>query len=200
MDFEKGVPFDPGYSQHTYVFSEHIESIYNIMKSIKAPHQKRFQFKVFQPKITSLFQNSAAFYLGCLLWATFIKQNFKDSPKEILDNHFYGREMKDEKENFVEEVDFLIDYCGQFEKDCKYYLGKNEKLPSNWTRVLLLYKDFLTINENFNAVKTTADLKLPAPIKELSKEDLEIVYKTINSVTKSGRLEGLFGVEKLLID
>lgn len=197
MELEKGVPFDPGYSEHTYHFSENIESVYNVMASIKAPHQKKFQFKVFVPRIAEIFGNSVAFYLGCLLWASYINKNFAQNPKEILNNNFYAQETDDEY--IFSEVDFMLEYISKFEKDTKYYLGKPEKFPQNWERILTVYKSFLFLNSNFKDVKMTSDLKLPSEIKEISKENLEIILKKIESVTESGRLEELFDVEGLLI-
>lgn len=196
MNLEKSVPFDPGYSQHSYQFSENIEAVYNVLKSIKTPHQKKFQFKVFQPKIVMMYENSVAFYLGCLLWASYIKKAFSEAPKEISDNNFYDKEIDDD---IFSEINCLTDYFSQYEKDCKYYLSKPCLLNEEWLRIINVYKDFLTVNDNFKKVKDTSDLRLPKEIKDISPQDLSIILEKIEAVTVSGKLEELFEVKDLVV-
>lgn len=198
MDFSKGVLFDPGYSKYTLPFSQNIDAAYNMILSIKAPHQRKFKFQMVYPQLLKLLEHTISFYLGCLLWATFISKNFKDNPKEILDNHYIGQKIKEDEMLF--EVNYAIGYIEKLKKDCKYYLGKTCNLPDDWMQIMQLYKEFLMVNEFLVDAKSSADIKLPLAIKEPSQDDLNKILEQIELVVKSGELKELFKVNKLIID
>ncbi|MEI3254174.1 MAG: hypothetical protein V8R83_02490 [Candidatus Gastranaerophilaceae bacterium] len=198
MDFSKGVLFDPGYSKYTLPFSQNINAAYNMILSIKAPHQRKFKFQMVYPQLLKLLEHTISFYLGCLLWATFISKNFKDNPKEILDNHYIGQKIKEDEMLF--EVNYAIGYIEKLKKDCKYYLGKTCNLPDDWMQIMQLYKEFLMVNEFLVNAKSSADIKLPLAIKEPSQDDLNKILEQIELVVKSGELKELFKVKKLIID
>lgn len=198
MDFSKGVLFDPGYSKYTLPFSQNIDAAYNMILSIKAPHQRKFKFQMVYPQLLKLLEHTISFYLGCLLWATFISKNFKDNPKEILDNHYIGQKIKEDEMLF--EVNYAIGYIEKLKKDCKYYLGKTCNLPDDWMQIMQLYKEFLMVNEFLVEAKSSADIKLPLAIKEPSQDDLNKILEQIELVVKSGELKELFKVKKLIID
>lgn len=197
MDFSKGVLFDPGYSKYTLPFSQNIDAAYNMILSIKAPHQRKFKFQMVYPQLLKLLEHTISFYLGCLLWATFISKNFKDNPKEILDNHYIGQKIKEDEMLF--EVNYAIGYIEKLKKDCKYYLGKTCNLPDDWMQIMQLYKEFLMVNEFLVDAKSSADIKLPLAIKEPSQDDLNKILEQIELVVKSGELKELFKVKKLII-
>ena len=197
MDFSKGVLFDPGYSKYTLPFSQNIDAAYNVLFSIKAPHQRKFKFQILYPQLLKLLEHTVSFYLGCLLWAAFISQNFHKDPKDILENSFDGAEVKEEEMLF--EVNYAINYIEKLKKDCKYYLGKNCNLPEDWSQVMNIYKEFLTMNDFLVNAKTTADIKLPDEIKKLSEDELKTVLDTIGNVVSTGELKNLFKVKKLII-
>lgn len=198
MDFSKGVLFDPGYSKYTLPFSQNIDAAYNMILSIKAPHQRKFKFQIIYPQLLKLLEHTISFYLGCLLWATFISKNFKDNPKEILDNNYIGQKIKEDEMLF--EVNYAIGYIEKLKKDCKYYLGKTCNLPDDWMQIMQLYKEFLMVNEFLVDAKSSADIKLPLAIKEPSQDDLNKILEQIELVVKSGELKELFKVKKLIID
>ncbi|DAB20487.1 TPA: hypothetical protein CPT85_09895 [Candidatus Gastranaerophilales bacterium HUM_21] len=198
MDFSKGVLFDPGYSKYTLPFSQNIDAAYNMILSIKAPHQRKFKFQMVYPQLLKLLEHTISFYLGCLLWAAFISNNFKDNPKEILDNHYIGQKIKEDEMLF--EVNYAIGYIEKLKKDCKYYLGKTCNLPDDWMQIMQLYKEFLMVNEFLVDAKSSADIKLPLAIKEPSQDDLNKILEQIELVVKSGELKELFKVKKLIID
>lgn len=197
MDFSKGVLFDPGYSKYTLPFSQNIDAAYNVLFSIKAPHQRKFKFQILYPQLLKLLEHTVSFYLGCLLWAAFISQNFQKDPKDILENSFDGAEVKEEEMLF--EVNYAINYIEKLKKDCKYYLGKTCNLPEDWSQVMNIYKEFLTMNDFLVNAKTTADIKLPDEIKKLSEDELKTVLDTIENVVSTGELKNLFKVKKLII-
>lgn len=198
MDFSKGVLFAPGYSKYTLPFSQNIDAAYNMILSIKAPHQRKFKFQMVYPQLLKLLEHTISFYLGCLLWATFISKNFKDNPKEILDNHYIGQKIKEDEMLF--EVNYAIGYIEKLKKDCKYYLGKTCNLPDDWMQIMQIYKEFLMVNEFLVEAKSSADIKLPLAIKEPSQDDLNKILEQIELVVKSGELKELFKVKKLIID
>lgn len=198
MDFSNGVLFDPGYSKYTLPFSQNIDAAYNMILSIKAPHQRKFKFQMVYPQLLKLLEHTISFYLGCLLWATFISKNFKDNPKEILDNHYIGQKIKEDEMLF--EVNYAIGYIEKLKKDCKYYLGKTCNLPDDWMQIMQIYKEFLMVNEFLVEAKSSADIKLPLAIKEPSQDDLNKILEQIELVVKSGELKELFKVKKLIID
>ena len=198
MDFSKGVLFDPGYSKYTLPFSQNIDAAYNMILSIKAPHQRKFKFQMVYPQLLKVLEHTISFYLGCLLWATFISKNFKDNPKEILDNHYIGQKIKEDEMLF--EVNYAIGYIEKLKKDCKYYLGKTCNLPDDWMQIMQLYKEFLMVNEFLVDANSSADIKLPLAIKEPSQDDLNKILEQIELVVKSGELKELFKVKKLIID
>ena len=198
MDFSKGVLFDPGYSKYTLPFSQNIDAAYNTILGIKAPHQRKFKFQILYPQLLKLLEHTVSFYLGCLLWASFISKNFKETPKDILNNHYINQEVNDEEMLF--EVNYAINYIEKLKKDCQYYLGKNCNLPDDWKEVMEVYKDFLTSNNFLVNAKTTSDIVLPAKIKELSQNDLNKILEQIESVVSSGELKELFKVKKIILD
>lgn len=198
MDFSKGVLFDPGYSKYTMAFSPNIDAAHNMLFSIKALHQRKFKFQIMYPQLLKLLEQTVSFYLGCLLWAAFITQNFKSEPKEILDNSFIGKTVN--AEDMLFEVNYAINYIDKLKKDCKYYLGKNCNIPDDWEEVMTVYKDFLTLNDFLVNAKTTADIKLPQKIKTPSKTELEEILENIENVTKTGELKELFKVKKYILD
>ena len=117
MDFSKGVLFDPGYSKYTLPFSSNIDAAYNMLFTIKSPHQRKFKFQMLYPQLLKLLEHTVSFYLGCLLWASFISNNFADEPKDIIENSYIGKTVKEDEMLF--EVNYAISYIEKLKKDCK---------------------------------------------------------------------------------
>ena len=197
MDFTNGVLFDPGYSKYTLPFSSNIDAAYNVLFTIKSPHQRKFKFQLLYPQLLKLLEQTVAFYLGCLLWASFISYNFKDNPKNILDNSYLGKNADEDKMLF--EINYAASYLEKLKKDCKYYLGKNCNIPDDWQKILDVYKEFLTENNFLVNAKTTADIKLPEKLRPLLSEDLNTVLETIESVVSTGDLPALFKVKEFIL-
>ena len=148
------------------------------------------------PQLLKLLEHSVSFYLGCLLWATFITQNFEE-PKDILDNDYYGQTIDEEKMLF--EVNYIISYIDKLKKDFKYYLLKNCNLPEYWTTIMTCYKEFLIINKFLTNTHKTSDVKLPINERRLSKDELEIILEKIKEVVVSGELRNLFDVKNFIL-
>lgn len=197
MDFSEGVLFDPGYSKFALPFSPNIDAGYNMLLSIKSPHQRKFKFQILYPQFLKLLENTVNFYLGCLLWATFISRNFLNDPKEILENNFLGRDVNEEDMLF--EINYAISYVEKLKKDCQYYLGKNCNIPSDWVNILLVYKDFLIMNNYLVDAQNTSDIKLPQTIKTTSSNDLNLILEKIESVLQLGDLSKLIEAKDFIL-
>ena len=197
MDFSKGVLFDPGYSKYTLAFSQNIDAAYNLLFTMKSMHQRKFKFQMIYPQLLKLLEHTVSFYLGCLLWATFISKNFENNPKDILDNCYIGKNVNEEEMLF--EVNYAISYFDKLKKDCKYYLGKDCNLPKEWVEIFEVYKNFFKINNFLVDAKSTADIKLPTEIKQVSDDDLNQILKKIEEVINNGELKNLFDVKSLIL-
>lgn len=198
MDFSKGVLFDPGYSKYILAFAPNIDAAYNVLFATQSQHQRKFKFQMIYPQLLKLLENTVAFYLGCLLWATFISKNFAESPKDILDNDYLGREVNEE--SMLYEVNYAISYIEKIQKDCKYYLGKTCVISPTWSQILNTYKEFLTINNFLVDAKSTSDIKLPSDISQnIDKESLDTILDKIEQVVHNGELKELFKIQDLIL-
>ncbi len=194
MNFNDGVQFDPGFIQHISAFEPNIEYVYNTLNTCRNFNQKKMQFKMFYPKIQSLLKNYLGFYLGCILWAVYIK-NLDEKP--ILNNLCFGGEYSEN--DSLEEVDFIKKYIEQLKKDVKYYTGQNFSIDSQSLNILDAYRNFLKDNKGFVETKTTKDIKLPQGFKTPSDKDLKEILEGIEKVIENGKLYELFPLaEKVL--
>ena len=181
-----GVQFDPGFVKHMSAFVPNIQYVYNSLVQFKNFNQKKMQFKMYFPKIQKLIKDYMGFYIGCILWAIYIKQFDNE---EILNNLCFGGEYSDEET--LSEVDFIKEYLEQLKKDVKYYIGQDYSYDEKYLKILEIYREFLKINEGFVKTQKTNDLVIPPNIKPLSKEDLDLVSKEIDRVVKDGNLNSL---------
>ena len=194
IDTKDNVQFDPGFIQHMSAFEPNIQYVYNSLNSCRNFNQKKMQFKMFYPKIQSLLKNYLGFYLGCILWAVYIKSL---GEKPIAGNLCYGGDFSETET--LEEVDFIKSYIEQLKKDAKYYLGQNFSIDEESIKVLDAYREFLKLNEGFVKVQTTADVKLPASLKSVDEAGLKEILVGIEQVIKNGKLHELFALsEKVL--
>lgn len=194
IDIEDGVQFDPGFIQHISAFEPNIEYVYDTISTCRNFNQKKMQFKMFYPKIQSLLKNYLGFYLGCILWAVYIK-NLDEKP--ILNNLCFGGEYSEN--DTLEEIDFIKKYIEQLKKDVKYYTGQNFSIDSQSLNILDAYRNFLKENKGFVETKTTKDIKLPEGFKTPSDKDLKEILEGIEKVIENGKLYELFPlVEKVL--
>ena len=187
IDIKDGVQFDPGFIQHISAFEPNIEYVYNTLGSCRNFNQKKMQFKMFYPKIQSLLKNYLGFYLGCILWAVYIK-NLDEKP--VLNNLCFGGEYSEN--DTLEEVDFIEKYIEQLKKDVKYYTGQNFSIDAESLNILDAYREFLKENKGFVETKTTTDIKLPKGFKTPSEKDLQEILDGIERVIENGKLHELF--------
>ena len=128
-------------------------------------------------KILSIFENNIGFYVGCLLWAAYIKTQPK---QEILSNHCFGKPYN-EDEN-ISETRFIIQFTELFPKDMKYFLGQNFTFDEKHIRLLKVYEEFLILNKGFTESKYNSDVQLPNIVKT---EKAESYQEIINKVLKT---------------
>ncbi len=180
----KEVKFDPGFIQHMSAFVPNIEYVYNSLGQFRNFNQKKQQFKMYYPKIQSLLKNYIGFYVGCMLWAIYIKQF--DGAK-VLNNLCFGGEYN-EKES-LSEVDFIKEYTEQLKKDAKYYAGQDFVLDEVSVKIIDAYREFLKANEGFVKTQTTNDIKIPSILK--TPANLKEINKAIEKVCENGKLQEL---------
>lgn len=183
------IQFDPGFVKHMSVFVPNIQYVYNSLAQFKNFNQRKLQFKMYYPKILSLIKNYIGFYLGCMLWAVYIKQFDNE---DILNNLCYGGEYSDNET--LAEVEFVKTYLEQLKKDAKYYIGQNYLYDEIYIKIVNAYREFLKVNEGFVKTQKTNDLKIPDILKTPSKEDMEIISQEINKVVDDGNLYNLLKI------
>lgn len=179
----KGLEFDPGFAPYILAFQGTVEYLYTDINRFKNLSQKKLKFMQYNKKIIDIFNNNLGFYIGCLLWASYIKTQPK---QEILSNHCYGKPYN-EDEN-TSETRFMIQFTELFPKDMKYFLGKNYSFDENHIRLLKIYEEFLVLNKGFTESKYNTDIILPNSVKT---EDAENYKEIIENVLKTGDLSKL---------
>lgn len=197
-NFEKEVPFDPGYSAISFSFIDNLEAVIEDYTKFKANHQKKFWLSTSESKIVDLIERSTAFYLGCLLWGSFIHLRFKDAPKPVVGSNI--PKMSDEEfKNFdcACEVKAILEYIKLLDRDCKYFLKRPIKISALVVEILNNYVDFAQLNNNFRDIKTTADVNLPKFCDRFSKmtnEQLDNLREQIFAVIEQKKIELLYGL------
>lgn len=194
---ESTVKFDPGIGDLVIDFNNFINELYSQLMSFQTIHQKRARFKLYVKKINQSMQNNVAFYLGCLLWAYYVKNENINNPKMIEGNLFLSL-SEDEKDNYdyMIQVNFMENYFDSYERDVLYYTSQKLKVPNEWRIIISLYKEFIEKNSGFINVKTTSDIILPEKLANkkitfdinsiiqtaIEKRDLTIILDVANLV------------------
>lgn len=198
MNFDKNVPFDPGYSKLSFSFIDHISYVAGSYNQLKAVHQKKFQLSKIEQPVLDLITKSSAFYLGCMLWGGFVASRFKNEPKELIGNNTEGLSPQElEAVDCGAESRFMLQYIEAFDKDCKYFLKRPAKVPPFTKEILENYIEFAKLNNNFINVDTTDKIKLPKALehfKDLSNEQLDTLCDKIYSIIESGKIEALLEI------
>lgn len=192
MDFEKSIPFDLGLGQHVQSFAANIEYAYSELNSFVNSKMRKFQFQRFYPIFDEEIELNINFYIGCMLWACYIKQ-FDN--KEISENPVLGEDVNEEQSLF--NVNYLRNYLPKFEKDSKYYLNKIVKINPKYYDLIDLYEEFLKINNHFVNTKTSSDLNLPFKIEN---PDYNKILNTIQKAVETGDFSSLREYMDILLE
>lgn len=169
---QKGLEFDPGFAPYIFAFQGTIKYLYTDINKFKNFSQKKLKFRQYHKKMLELFYNNLGFYIGCLMWAAYLKAQ---PEQEILNNPCFGVELSEE-ENIYETV-FMIKFLELYPKDMKYFLGENYKTDSDDLKILEMYKEFLILNKGFAETKNNTDILLPQNIKYENVEELKNIIE-----------------------
>ncbi|OLA75464.1 MAG: hypothetical protein BHW62_00310 [Acinetobacter sp. CAG:196_36_41] len=173
----KGLEFDPGFAPYILAFRGTVEYLYMDINRFKNLSQRKMKFRQYYKKFLELFNNNLGFYVGCLMWAAYIKTQ---PEQDILNNNCLGGEYNEEEN--VSDVDFMIKFLELLPKDMKYFLGMDYEINPEDLKILEMYKEFLTINKGFVNSKKNTDILLPSGMKtdgaENFKDRIDEVLKT----------------------
>ena len=179
----KGIEFDPGFGPHILAFRGTVEYLYMDINRFKNFSQKKMKFMQYHKKFIDMLNNNLGFYVGCLMWAAYIKTQ---PQQEILSNHCYGMEYNEESN--ISDTRFMAGSVELFPKDMKYFLNQNYAFDENISKLIEIYEEFLVINKGFVESKYNTDIQLPASVKTEKAEE----YKTqIDGVLKTKDLSKL---------
>jgi hypothetical protein len=186
--------FDPGYGKHLVSLIFSLEDMYNDINRFKNLKQKQFYFKQYYPGMLKLLKQNTEFYLGCLLWAVYLKSL---SEGKISGNHCLGNEYNEEKS--LVELIFLMNFMKNFSKDTKYFMNQDFQYSKEDMEMLEVYKEFAQMNEGFVKVEKNTDIKLPESIKTPSETELKTIKSTIDEVAISGDFDKLNSLKGFIL-
>lgn len=173
----KGLEFDPGFGPYILAFRGTVEYLYMDINRFKNLSQKKMKFMQYYKKVLDIFNNNIGFYVGCLMWAAYIKTQPK---QKILSNHCLGQEYNEEAN--ISDTQFMFQFTELFPRDMKYFLGQNFSFDENIINLLKVYEEFLVMNKGFVNSEFNTDIELPKSVKienaEKYKEQIEEVLKT----------------------
>lgn len=179
----KGLEFDPGFAPYIMAFQGSVEYLYSDINRFKNLSQRKMKFMQYNKKIIEIFNNNIGFFVGCLMWAAYIKTQPK---QKILSNNCFGQKY-DEKAN-IADTQFMLKFTELFPKDMKYFLGQNYEFDENIIKLLKIYEEFLIINKGFTESEYNTDIQLP----KIVKTDLAESFKDkIDNILKTGNLSKL---------
>ena len=186
-----GLEFDPGFGPFILAFRGTVEYLYMDINRFKKLSQKKMKFRQYYKRFLEMFYNNLGFYIGCLMWAAYIKTQ---PEQEILNNPCLGGEYNNEEN--TADTDFMIKFLELFPKDMKYFLSTEYKINEDDMKILKLYREFLVLNKGFVNSKTNTDIVLPDGMKT---ENTESFKDIIDEVIKSEDLSKLVDYKNLIL-
>lgn len=186
-----GLEFDPGFGPFILAFRGTVEYLYVDINRFKNLSQKKMKFRQYYKKFLEMFSNNLGFYVGCLMWAAYIKSQ---PEQEILNNPCLGGEYNEEEN--TSDTDFMIKFLELFPKDMKYFLGMDYKFNEDDVKILKLYREFLVLNKGFVNSKTNKDIVLPENMKQ---ENVEKFKDIIDEVINNEDLSKLIDYKNLIL-
>ncbi len=179
----KGLEFDPGFAPYILAFRGSVEYLYMDINRFKNLSQKKLKFMQYYKKVLEIFNNNLGFYVGCLMWAAYIKTQPK---QKILSNNCLGQEY-DEEAN-IADTQFMLQFTELFPRDMKYFLGQNYSFDENYVKLLKVYEEFLVINKGFVESEFNTDIKLPDSVKTENAEDFKAQIEEVLKVQDLSKL------------
>ena len=172
-----GIAFDPGFAPYILAFGATTEYLFMDINRFKNFAQKKAKFMQYHKKFIEMFNNNIGFYIGCIMWAAYIKTQPK---QKILSNHCLGQEYNEEAN--ISDTQFMLNFANHYPKDFKYYTGKEFSIDENFVKLIKIYEEFLIINKGFVESEYNTDIVLPEKVKtnnaENFKAQIEEVLKT----------------------
>lgn len=187
----EGLEFDPGFAPYILAFQGTVNYLYMDINKFRNFSQKKLKFRQYYKKILEVFNNNLGFYVGCLMWAAYVKTQ---EEQDILNNHCLGG-VYNEEENTI-ETDYMINFVRLFPKDMKYFLNTSFEFDEWVDKILYAYKEFLTINKGFINTVTNDDIILPEGLKTEGAEDFK---EKIDEVIASQDLSKLLEYKDLIL-
>jgi len=188
------VLFDPGYGKIVGSIGKTFEDLHFALTGPHSLQSKKLRFKTLYPNAIKAIDDNVAFYLGCMLWASYIKTQ---AGEEIEGNPCLESEY--DKEGSMYEINALEAYVnGGLNRDSKYYLNQTYVPKADYVKILATYKDFLDLNEGFHKTKITNDIELPENLTLLSGEELENMKTDINTAIESNNIGSLMKYSSLI--
>ena len=157
---KSGLKFDPGFGPYILAFQGTIDYLYTEINKFKNLSQRKVKFMQYHKKIIDVFYNNIGFYVGCLMWAAYLKEQ---PEQEILSNPCFGGEYNEEAD--ISDTQYMLKFAELFPKDMKYFLGQDFEFDKNIAKLIKIYEEFLVQNKGFTETKLTSDLILPKKLK-----------------------------------
>ncbi len=176
----KGLEFDPGFAPYILAFQGTVEYLYTDINRFKNFSQKKIKFFQYNKKILEVFYNNIGFYVGCLMWAVYLKAQ---PEQEILSNPCLGAEYNEEEN--VLDTRYMLNFTELFPKDMKYFLGQAFGFEPEIEKLIKVYEEFLVLNKGFTETKLTSDLKLPNSVKST---EIDLCKTLVDKSIKEGNL------------
>jgi hypothetical protein len=194
----KKVSFDPGFSKFTISFPREAYDYLNEIAILKQNHQKKFAFAELESQIVPIIKICASFYLGCILWGSYLFWKYKNDIREIEGNPVFSlSEEEINKLKYDEEIDFILSFLDKFEKSAKFYLKRSSRVAPEYIKYFESYKQFVKLNDDFKNLKYTNDIKLPVEVvhfENLSKQKLDELKQKIDEIINSNNIENILNL------
>lgn len=185
------VPFDPGFAPFTLVFSTTYDFLTAEIRKTNDMKKRKMKYKSYEMSILKLCDNLISFYFGGMLYGAYLANKYKNEPKFIEGNDFYGSDLQINKDS---DVNIEVNSLEKFIKNNDKNPFATRKINPKYTFIIDNYIEFLEINNFFTTVRTTADLKIPqglSYINDFSEEQLDKLYSTILDCFNHKKIERL---------
>ncbi len=174
--------FDPGFNPVLNHFFPVYYEFLNAFNSTNKPANKKRLYLMSAPVLKTSLKSTVGFWKGCMLWALWLKHNFKNNPQPIE-----GNSMSELNENEIglinKQNEIIENYFNNYSSDVKRYLGVSAQLPSEYRKIFDDYKQFTELNNHFVSVKMTNELKLPeAYNKDYTDEEMEKLFNSVQEI------------------
>lgn len=183
------ISFDPGFSKFASKFPDDAIKYLEEIAALKQNHQRKFAFTNLENQIIPIIKDTTAFYLGCILWGSYVFWKYKTEIAELEGNTTLLLSEEDKNNlNYCDEIDYVLKFIEKFEKAAKYYHNRSSRINPQHTKYIEIYKQFVILNNHFKTLQFSNEIKLPAEMSHFEQhseqklDDLkQKIYEIINS-------------------